>query len=86
MTGLDLMTERELLARLHQLADECESLDRRIAHARQRQRFSTNPREAAEALDEEKRLLVEMNWLMDRRRAVEGHLLRVRGRLRPLEP
>jgi hypothetical protein len=28
--------------------------------------------------------LVEMSRLMDRRRAIEGHLMRVRGQLRPL--
>lgn len=84
MPGLGQMTEAELIAQLHQLADACARLDQRIAHAVQRQRFARDPREAAEAAGEEQTLLVEMNRLMDRMRATEGHLMRVRGQLRPL--
>jgi hypothetical protein len=35
MPSLDLMTERELIAHLHQLAAECDGLDHRIAFAAQ---------------------------------------------------
>lgn len=87
MPGLGQMNEAELIAQLHQLADACARLDQRIAHAVQRQRFARDPREAAEAAGEEQTLLVEMNnRLMDRMRATEGHLMRVRGQLRPLRP
>jgi hypothetical protein len=36
MPSLDLMTERELIAHLHQLAAECDRLDRQIALTVQR--------------------------------------------------
>jgi hypothetical protein len=37
------------------------------------------------AARDEQTLLAELNRLMDRRRAVEGHLMRVRGQLPPLK-
>jgi len=86
MPSLDLMIEWELIAHLHQLAAECDRLDRQIALAVQRQRFAQAPRDAAQAAGEERALVTEMSRLMDRRRAVEGHLRRVRGQLRPLQP
>jgi hypothetical protein len=39
-----------------------------------------------QAAREEQTLLTEMSRLMDRMRATEGHLRRVRGQLRPLQP
>jgi hypothetical protein len=86
MPSLDLMTERELIAHLHQLAAECDRLDRLIALTVQRQRFAQAPQDAAHAVGEERTLLAEMSRLMDRMRAVEGYLRRVRGQLRPLQP
>jgi hypothetical protein len=86
MPSLDLMTERELIAHLHQLAAECDGLDRRIALAAQRQRFAQSPWDAEQAAGEERTLLTEMSRLMDRMRATEGHLRRVRGQFRPLQP
>jgi len=78
------MTEQELIAELHRLADECERLSRKIASALQQQRFSRTS-DATKAVQDEQGLLGEMNRVMDRRRAVEGHLRRVRGQLRPLK-
>jgi hypothetical protein len=78
------MDEQELIAELHRLAHECERLNREIAHATHRQRFSSDCREATKAIQDEQTFLAEMSRLMDRRRAVEGHLRRVRGQLRPL--
>jgi hypothetical protein len=86
MPSLDLMTESELIAQLHQLADDCARLDCRIAYALQRQKFAQNPGDAAEAKADEQAMLTEMSRLMDRMRATEGHLMRVRGRLCPLHP
>jgi hypothetical protein len=86
MPSLDLMTEPELIALLHQLADDCDKLDQRITSVIQRQRFAQSPRDAEQAAGEERMLLTEMSRLMDRMRATEGHLRRVRGQLRPLQP
>ncbi|MBQ0820297.1 hypothetical protein KBI52_08745 [Microvirga sp. HBU67558] len=86
MPSLDLMTERELLAHLHQLAVECDGLDHRIALAAHRQRFAQTSRDAEQAAGDEQTLLTELSRLMDRMRATEGHLRRVRGQLRPLQP
>jgi hypothetical protein len=52
------MSEQDLLAELHRVADACESLDQEVTRAAQWQRFC---------------------------RAIEGHLMRVRGQLRPLK-
>ena len=84
MPSLDQMNEQELMAELHRVAAECERLNRELAHAALRQRFGKDRLDVARAARDERALLVEMNRLMDRRRATEGHLLRVRGRLRPL--
>lgn len=84
MSGLDLMNEQELIAELHRLAHECERLDFEVARVTQRQRFCNDGQDATRAAQDKQRLLVEMSRLMDRRRAIEGHLMRVRGQLRPL--
>ncbi len=86
MPSLDLMTEPELIALLHQLAADCDKLDQGITSVIQRQRFVQDSRDAAAAAGEERTLLAEMSRLMDRMRATEGHLRRVRGQLRPLQP
>jgi len=86
MTSLDLMTEQELIGHLRALADECERLDRQIIRAVERQRFRLDPCDVATTSRVERMLLAEMSRVMDRRRAVEGHLMRVRGQLRPLQP
>jgi hypothetical protein len=84
MLGLDQMNELELIVELHRIAGECERLNQRVSHASQRQRFSKDYQDIATAAQEEQTLLAEMNRLMDCRRAIEGHLMRVRDRLRLL--
>ncbi len=84
MVGLDQMSELDLIAELHRVAAACERLSQEVAHTTHRQRFSSDAREVAQASRDEQSLLAELNRLMDRRRAVEGHLMRVRGRFRPL--
>jgi hypothetical protein len=84
MPSLDQMHEQELVTELRRLAAECERLDVEVVQANQRQRYCDDPRSVLGAAQKERALLVEMNRLMDRRRAVEGHLMRVRGQLRPL--
>jgi hypothetical protein len=84
MPHLDQMSERELLAELYRLAAECERLDFKVANVTQQQRFCKDHPDAGRAAPDEQALLVEMSRLMDRRRATEGHLMRVRGQLRPL--
>jgi hypothetical protein len=84
MPSLDQMNEQELMAELHRLAAECERINRELAHAALQQRFGRDRPDIARAARDEQALLAEMNRLMDRRRATEGHLMRVRGRLRPL--
>jgi hypothetical protein len=86
MPSLDQMNEQELIAELRRLAAECEKLSFKVARANQRQLFCDDPQSVRQAAREERDLLSEMNRLMDRRRAVEGHLMRVRGQLRPLKP
>jgi hypothetical protein len=78
------MSERELLAELHRVAAECERLNFRLSYVIQQQRFCKDRPDAATATQDERALLGEMSRLMDRRRAIEGHLMRVRGQLRPL--
>jgi hypothetical protein len=85
MPSLDQMSEPELLAELGRVADTCERLDQEVARAIDRQRFSRDAQEVAQAAQDEEIALVELNRLMDRRRAVEGHLKRVRGQLQPLK-
>jgi len=80
------MNEQELIAELRRLAAECERLSVEVARAKQQQLFRDDPQSVEEAAQEERDLLSEMSRLMDRRRAVEGHLMRVRGQLRPLRP
>ena len=84
MPSLDQMHEQELVTELLRLAAECERLAFEVAQASQRQRYCDDPRSVLRAAQKERALLAEMNRLMDRRRAVEGHLVRVRGQLRSL--
>ncbi|WP_445503031.1 hypothetical protein [Microvirga sp. G4-2] len=84
MTSLERMTEQELVAHLCQLADECDRLGRELARTEQRQRFSKDAQDVARAAQDGQGLLTRMNRLMDRMRAAEGHLMRIRGQLRPL--
>ena len=85
MVGLDQMSEPELIAELRHVADTLERLNQEVTRAIERQRFSRDAREVARAAQDEQTALAGMNRLMDRRRAVEGHLMRVRGQLRPLK-
>ena len=85
MRSLDQMSEPELIAELRRAADTLERLTQEVTRAIERQRFSRDAREVARAAQDEQTALVGMNRLMDRRRAVEGHLMRVRGQLRPLK-
>jgi hypothetical protein len=85
MVGLNQMSEPELIAELRRVADVCERLNQEVVHAAQRQRFSRDARKVAQAARDEQSFLAELNRLMDRRRAVEGHLMRVRGQLRSLK-
>jgi hypothetical protein len=84
MATLTGKTERELLRELRRVYGEYERLNRAIRLAAQRQRFSTKAEDVQLATAQEKVLLAEMNRLMDRMRAIEGHLLRARGKLKPL--
>ena len=70
--------ECDLLLELGQLHDEYERLNRRLRDANQRHRFLKDPVETARAEQEEQQLLIEINRLMDRLRAVEGQLMQVR--------
>ena len=85
MVGLDQMSEPELIAELRHVADTLERLNQEVTRAIERQRFSRDARGVARAAQDERTALAGMNRLMDRRRAVEGHLMRVRGQLRPLK-
>ena len=85
MVGLDQMSELELIAELRRVAGTLERLNQEVTRAIERQRFSRDAREVARAAQDEQTILGELNRLMDRRRAVEGHLMRVRGQLRPLK-
>ena len=84
MPGLDHMHEQELVTELLRLAAECERLNFEVAQVGQRQRYCDDPQSVLRADQKERARLVEMNRLMARRRAVEGHLMRVKGQLRPL--
>jgi hypothetical protein len=85
MVGLDQMSELELIAELRRVADTLERLNQEVTRALERQRFSRDAREVSRAAQDEQTALAGMTRLMDRRRAVEGHLMRVRGQLRPLK-
>lgn len=71
-----------LESQLALLDRERADLDRRISHALQRQRFSPDAAAAAQARAEERALLLQLDRLMTRIRAVEGNLLQAR-RFRP---
>ena len=85
MVGLDQMSETELIAELRRVTDTLERLNQEVTRAIERQRFSRDAREVARSAQDEQTTLVKLNRLMDRMRAVEGHLMRVRGQLRPLK-
>ncbi len=76
--------EAELIRELRRLYDEYQKLNHRIAHAHQRQRFSPDPKDSHKAIEDEQKLLTEIDRLMTRMRAVEGHLMAVRKRVRPV--
>lgn len=76
--------EAALIRELRRLYDEYQKLNRRIAHAHQRQRFSPDPSDSRQAVEDEQRLLSEIDRLMTRMRAVEGHLMAIRKRVRPV--
>ena len=77
-------SERELLEELEQTYERYEGLNHSIRLATQRARFSANPSDVQRARADEARSLVEINRLMGRMRALEGHLLRARGKLQAL--
>ena len=85
MPSLDQMSEPELIAELRRAADTLERLNQEVTRAIERQRFSREAQEVARAAQDEQTALAKLNRLMDRRRAIEGHLMRVRGQLRPLK-
>ena len=85
MPSLDQMSEPELIAELRRVAGACERLNHEVTRALERQHFSKNAQEVSQAAQDEQITLAELNRLMDRRRAVEGHLMRARGQLRPLK-
>ena len=76
--------EAELLEQLREVYQEYQELSRNITLAAQRRRFTKGRDDLAEAEQEEQGWLKEINRLMDRMRAIEGALLKVRGKLRPL--
>jgi hypothetical protein len=77
-------SERALLRELRRVHREYERLNRAIRMAAHRQHFSRDPQDVERALQDEARWLAEISRLMDRMRAIEGHLLRARGKLTPL--
>jgi hypothetical protein len=76
--------ERELLDGLRRLYDRYEQLNHKIALTHHRQRFSKDPADAERAVRDEEKLLVEINALMDRLGIIEGHLMRIRKKIRPV--
>ena len=76
--------EAELIRELRRLYDEYQKLNHRITHAHQRQRFSPDPKDSQKAIEDEQKLLTEIDRLMTRMRAVEGHLMAIRKRVRPV--
>jgi len=76
--------EAKLIAELRRLYDDYEKLNRRIANAAHRQRFSKDSADVEQAVRDEKAFLVEIDRLMTRMRAIEGHLMRVRKKVRPV--
>jgi hypothetical protein len=73
-----LPEEARLLDELQRLEERQMRLDRDIAGTWHRQRHSTEPEDAERAKVEEQFLVLEMDRLMTRIRAVEGQLLQVR--------
>jgi hypothetical protein len=61
MVGLDQMSEPELIAELHHVADTLERLNQEVTRAIERQRFSRDAREAARAAQDERTALPGMN-------------------------
>ena len=76
--------EANLIAELRRLYDDYEKLNRKITNAAQRQRFSKDTADIEKAVQDEKAFLVEIDRLMTRMRAIEGHLLRIRKKVRPV--
>jgi hypothetical protein len=79
-----LSDEAALLAKLRDLYDEYERLNRKIRLATQRRTMGKDPGDVDLAEREEQEWLSEINRLMDRMRATEGALMRIRGKIRPL--
>jgi cobalamin-dependent methionine synthase I len=76
--------ERELIDRLRELYDEYERINRKLADATHRQRYSPVPEEVERARLDEGRLLQDLTATMDRLGVIEGHLMRIRKRVRPV--
>ena len=84
MAGMDQMSELDRYRR-------AQSCHRRMQKAQPTRRacctaaavHHSDAQEVARAAPDAQTALAELNRLMDRRRAVEGHLMRVRGQLRP---
>jgi beta-lactamase class A len=75
-----LSEDARLRQELRELDEKRTQLDRRIADAVNRQRFSPDRADAEKARDDERKHLAEMDRLMTRIRAVEGKLLLLRRR------
>jgi hypothetical protein len=76
--------ERELLDGLRRLYDRYERLNHKIALTHHRQKFSPDPADRSRAVEDEHKLLGEINVLMDRLASIEGHLMRIRKKVRPV--
>lgn len=76
--------ERELLDGLRRLYDTYERLNHKIALTHHRQKFSRDPADVEQAIRDEQKLLTEINTLMDRLGTIEGHLMRIRKKVRPV--
>ena len=73
-----------MLDGLRRLYDRYEQLNHKIALTHHRQRFSPDPARRDRAVRDEEELLVEINALMDRLGIIEGHLMRIRKKIRPV--
>ena len=76
MSVKEISLRRELV----ELAERQQDLDRRIADALNRKRFSADPGTVAKAEEDERTLLTELDRLLTRTRAVEGQLLQIKKR------
>jgi RecA-family ATPase len=76
--------ERELLNELRRLYDRYERLNHKIAFSHHRQKFSRDPGDVEQATHDEQKFLGKINDLMDRLGVIEGHLMRVRKKVRPV--